>query len=135
MRHSPYSRHGAPAPLIVAAGLCLVEGIVVVAYGVDTLLHAGREKTADVVVGGLFLLGYGALLIWCARGLTRLRPWTRGPVLLSQLIALGLAWNLRSGGTAIAAAALLVLALAALVGLLHPRSIEALERARDDPGK
>ena len=65
-----------------------------------------------------------------------LRPFLeRSPRLnesLLYLIALGLAWNLRDGSTRPVAIGLAVVALLVLAGLLHPRSIEALERAAAD---
>ena len=50
-------------------------------------------------------------------------------MLLAQLIWLGLAWNFRSGETMPIAIGLVVVAVIVLAGLLHPRSIDALERA------
>jgi hypothetical protein len=52
-------------------------------------------------------------------------------VLLTQLIGLGLAWNFRGHDTLPVAVGLVVVAVVVLAGLLHPRSIDALERAAD----
>ena len=79
----------------------------------------------------VFFLAFGVLLVLCAWGLNRLRPFARGPVLLAQLIGLGLAWNFRGGSTLPVAIGLAVVAVLVLAGLLHPRSIEALEQAAD----
>ena len=49
---------------------------------------------------------------------------------LAQLLSLGLAWNLRSGAYVVVGVVLAVTAVVALAGVLHPRSIDALERAR-----
>ena len=121
----------APAPLLVAAVLALVEGLGLVGYGVAEVatLDAGRAVMGTTVA--VFFLAFGGLLAVCAWGLWRVRPWTRGPVLLAQLIALGLAWNFRSGSTLPVALVLAVVGAAVLAGLLHPRSVEAIERAAD----
>ena len=76
----------------------------------------------------IFFVVYGALLVLCALALTRQQGWARGPVLLTQLIQLGLAWNLRD--TVLIAVVLVVSALVVLAGMLHPASIAALA---DDP--
>ena len=72
------------------------------------------------------------MLLVCAWGLHTVRPWARGPVLLSQLILLGLAWNFKDGATLPIAIVLAVAAAIVLAGLLHPRSIDALEHAATD---
>ena len=71
----------------------------------------------------------GLLLLAAAWGLYRVRPWARGPVLLTQLISLALAWTQRED--VVVATVLVAVAVVVLAGLLHPRSIEALEQARD----
>ena len=58
-----------------------------------------------------------------------MRPWSRGPVLLAQLIWLGLAWNFRDGDTLPIAIGWSWSRSIVLAGLLHPRSIDALESA------
>jgi hypothetical protein len=126
---SPYSRHGTPAPLAAAAGLTLVEGLLTFLFGISEAASLDSGRLVMGVTTGFFFLAYGAALILCAWGMNTLRPWSRGPVLLAQLIWLGLAWNLRSGSTLPVAIGLLVLAVLVLAGLLHPRSIGALERA------
>ena len=77
----------------------------------------------------VFFLICGATLALCAWGLNAIRPWARGPVLLAQLVWLGLAWNFRD--LWLVAALLAVSAAVVLAGLLHPRSIDALESARE----
>ena len=52
-------------------------------------------------------------------------------MLLAQLIQLGLAWNFRAGDTLPVAIVLALVAVLVLAGLLHPRSIDALEQAAD----
>ena len=135
---SPYSAHGTPAPLAVAAGLTFVEGLLTFIFGVGEAINIDSDRLVMGLTTAAFFLVYGAALLVCAWGMNNLRPWSRGPVLLAQLIWLGLAWNFRSGDTMPIAIGLLVVAVIVLAGLLHPRSIDALERAanrgKTDPG-
>ena len=87
-------------------------------------INCGERGLACVsFAGGL----YGVVLLVCARGLHTVRGWARGPVLLSQLILLGLAWSFKGGSTLPIAILLALAAAIVLAGLLHPRSIDALE--------
>ena len=128
---SRYSLHRTPAPLATAAGLTFVEGVLTSVFGLAEALNLDSDRLVMGVTTGLFFLAYGVGLVACAWGMHRVRPWSRGPVLLAQLIWLGLAWNFRTGDTLPVAIGLAVLALLVLAGLLHPRSIDALERAAD----
>jgi hypothetical protein len=128
---SPYSPHGTPAPLAVAAGVTLVEGLLTVIFGASEAVSLNSDRLTMGVTTGLFFLAYGVGLLVCAWGMKTVRAWSRGPVLLAQLIWLGLAWNFRTGSTLPVAIALVVLAVIVLAGLLNPRSIDALERAAD----
>ncbi|MGY2875752.1 hypothetical protein ACVW00_002942 [Marmoricola sp. URHA0025 HA25] len=124
---SPYSRHGAPAPLVTAAGLTLVEGLLTAMYGISEAVHITSERLVMGLTTSVFFLVYGAALIVCAWAINRLHTWARGPVLLTQLIWLGLAWNFREGDTLPLAVGLAVPAVVALVGMLLPSSVDALE--------
>jgi len=123
---SPYPRPQAPAPLLVAAAVVALEGLVSIGFGVAEALHTTGERVAMGATTALFFVAYGAGMLLCGRGLTRLQTWARGPVLLAQLISLGLAWNFRDAGTALASVGFAVPAAVVLVGMLHPRTIEAL---------
>lgn len=122
---------GVPAPLRVAAGLVLVQGVLLVIFGLTEVVSLDSDRLVMGVTVTVFFLAFGALLAACAWGLDRLRSFARGPVLLAQLIALGLAWNYRDGSTIAVAIGLVVVAVLVLAGLLHPRSIEALERSAE----
>ena len=129
---SPYSRHGAPAPLVTAAGLTLVEGLVTVMYGIGEAVHITSQRLVMGVTTSVFFVLYGAAMVLCAWGLNRLLTWARGPVLLAQLIFLGLAWNFRQGDTLPLAIAMAVPAVVVLVGMLVPSSVDALENGPPD---
>ncbi|GAA2124175.1 hypothetical protein [Nocardioides bigeumensis] len=115
-----------PAPLVVSASIVAVEGLLLAGYGV---LEAAAISTGRVTMGAttaIFFLAYGVGLVSCAWGLWRLHSWSRGPVILAQLIQLGVAWSFRGGETTLIAAALAVAALVVVVGVLHPASTRAI---------
>ena len=126
---SPYSFHGTPAPLAAAAGLTFVQGLLVVLGGVAEAVSIDRERVVLGATTAVFFLLFGATLALCGWGLNAIRPWARGPVLLAQLVWLGLAWSFREYW--LVAVLLAVSAAVVLAGLLHPRSIDALESARE----
>ena len=130
---SPYSRHGTPAPLATAAGLTFVQGLLTAIFGLTEAVTLDSDRLVMGLTTTLFFLVYGAALVACAWGLNTLRGWSRGPVLLTQLVWLGLAWNFRDGHTTPVAVVLAVVAVVVLAGLLHPRSIDALEHAGERP--
>lgn len=125
------SRPLVPTPLRVAAVLVAVQGLVSVGFGLAEALHTTGERAAMGASTALFFVAFGAGIAFCAWGLTRLRTWARGPVLLAQLISLGLAWNFRDAETVLASVGFAVPAVVVLIGMLHPRTIEALEGAED----
>ncbi|SDT13170.1 hypothetical protein SAMN04488570_3615 [Nocardioides scoriae] len=118
----------APTPLVAAAGMTFVQGLLVTLGAVVELFSLDRERVVLGLTTTLFFAAYGLTLVACAWGMRQVRPWSRGPVLLAQLVWLGLAWNLRE--TWPLSVALVVTAAVVLAGLLHPRSIDALETAR-----
>ena len=129
---TPYPRGGAPAPLLTAAGLTLVEGILTVMFGISEAVHVTSQRVVMGLTTSLFFVAYGAAMVLCAWGLRHLHTWARGPVLLAQLIWLGLAWNFREGETLPLAIGLAVPAVVVLVGMLVPSSVDALEHGRGD---
>ena len=114
----------APPPLTVAASLVAVQGFVLVALAVAEVADLDADRRAMGLSTAGFFAGYGALLLVAAWGLWRRAAWSRGPALITQLIWLGLAWNIREH--AVAAIAVAVVALVVLAGVLHRDSIEAL---------
>ena len=126
---SPYSRHGAPPPLVAAAGLAFVQGLLTLLFGITEAVDIDLQRLTMGLTTAAFFIAYGVTLIVCAWGLNAVRAWARGPVLLAQLIWLGLAWNFRHGDTLPVAIVLAVTAVLVLAGLVHPRAMDALERA------
>ncbi len=111
---------------MVAASLAAVEGGLVVLFGLAELRSLSAERISSGLALSVFFVGYGAALIFCSWQLSRARTWARGPVLLSQLLQLLVAWSFWGGNTTWVAVSLGVVALIVLAGLLHPQSIDAL---------
>jgi hypothetical protein len=121
-----------PAPLVVAASLVAVEGILLLGYAVLELASISSDRAAVALTTALFFAGYGALLLAAAWAITHGRSWARSPIVLAQLIQLGVAWSFRGGDTTVVAVAMAVVAVVVLVGVLLPSSIDALAQREED---
>lgn len=95
--------------------------------GVLEVAHLRAIRLTMGVTTTVFFLVAAAALGWCAWGLWTVRRWARGPVVMAQLIQLGLAWNLWTGSTRLLSAALAAVALVVVAGLVHPATTRALE--------
>jgi hypothetical protein len=115
-----------PAPLVVGASLVAVEGLLLLVFAVLELTSLDKDRIAVAATTSIFFAGYGAGLLFCAWSLVRGQSWARSPVVLTQLIGLGVAWSFRGGSTTGVAVAIAVVAVVVLVGLFHPASVEAL---------
>ena len=119
-----------PPPLTVATSLVALEGTMLVLLA---FLEIGNLSTQRLTMGlttAVFFAAYGVGLLLCAWQLTRRASWARSPVVLAQLIQLGLAWNFRGGETTWIAVLLAVAAVVVVAGIFHPDSLDALS---DDP--
>ena len=116
-----------PAPLVVAASLVAVEGLLLLGYAVLELASISSDRAAVAITTAVFFAAYGALLLAAAWAVTHGRSWARSPIVLAQLIQLGVAWSFRGGGTTVVAVVMALVAVLVLVGLLVPSSIAALE--------
>ena len=113
---------------MVAAALAGLEAFVLAALGV---LEVANLRTIRLTMGlttSVFFLAAAAGLGWCAWSLWRVRRWARGPVVMAQLIQLGLAWNLWAGSTKPLSVGLAVVAVVVVLGLVHPASTDVLEQ-------
>ena len=116
-----------PPPLVVAASLTALEALVLAALGALELASLRTIRLTMGLTTSVFFLVAAVALGWCAWSLWKVRRWARGPVVMAELIQLGLAWNLRGGGTTLLAVALAVVALLVIGGLLHAATTAALE--------
>jgi len=112
----------------VLAGL---EGLALVVGGVWMLVFGltgepdGRQQA---VTGGITLVVLALLPLLAARGLLARRSWSRGPAVITQIMALPVAYNLLQADSMSipAGIALAVVAVAALVLLINAETTRAL---------
>ncbi len=112
---------------MVAASLSAIEAFVLAGLGVLELANLRSVRLTMGLTTSVFFLVAAAGLAWCAWSLWSVRRWARGPVVMAQLIQLGLAWNLWAGSTKPLSAGLAVVALVVIAGLVHPASTVVLE--------
>ncbi|MBD3946078.1 hypothetical protein [Nocardioides ganghwensis] len=118
----------------MAASLVALEAFVLAALGVLELANLRAIRLTMGLTTSAFFLVAATGLAWCAWSLWKVRRWARGPVVMAQLIQLGLAWNFRDDPTTLIAIGLAACALVVVAGLLHPATTEVLEAdARLDP--
>ena len=127
MSETPSDRAGfqAPPPLVAAASLAAVEGLVLGVVGIAELVNLSSGRLTMGLTTTLFFAAYAAGLLFCAWQVNRGTPWVRSPLVLAQLIQLGIAWNFR--GTPAVSIPLALVALVVLAGLFHPASMKALD--------
>jgi hypothetical protein len=121
-----------PPPLVVAAGLVIVEGVLLLGYGVLEAVNIDSARAAMGVTTALFFMLLAGVLVVCGWLVLHGRAGARSPIIVAQVMFLGLAWSFRGGGTTWVAIGLAAVAAVVLVGLLHPASIDALTES--DPG-
>nr|WP_202510094.1 hypothetical protein [Streptomyces sp. SID5643] len=114
-----------------AALLAALEGLALVVGGVWILvlgLTGHPDDRQQAVTGGITLVVLALLPLLAARGLLGRRSWSRGPAVITQLMALPVAYNLlQADSMAIPAGiALAVVAVASLVLLVNPETTRAL---------
>lgn len=121
----------APAPLLGAAVVVLLEGLLTavlgVVVGVDAF-HGGNSVVAGVFMAVVGVL-VGAGLVFVARGLSRSRRWSRAPALVVQIICVPVAITLAQGGRYAAGIPLLVVAVLCVLALFSSASTKAFEDA------
>ncbi|MEV8317479.1 hypothetical protein AB0Q95_25255 [Streptomyces sp. NPDC059900] len=120
-----------PGRLTAAAALAALEGVALIAAGVYMLvmgLAGDPDNPEQATTGGVTLIVLALLPLLAARGLLLRRGWSRGPAIITQIMALPVAWQLlQADSMAIPAGiALAAVAVAALVLLVNPATTEAL---------
>jgi carbon starvation protein CstA len=122
--------------LLVAVGAQAAEAVLLVVVAVVNAVDvaAGRsyQRSSGIALIVLELIVVAGLA-WVAVGLAQVRPWSRTPAAMTQVLTIIVAIILLQarqfdwGGIA------LLLALAGLAGLLNPGSLRALARPKDNP--
>jgi uncharacterized membrane protein (DUF2068 family) len=118
--------------IVVAAVSLALEGLLGLGYAGVAL---GQVTMSRAVVGvgvAILMASFGLLLLLVARGVFLGRRWSRGPAVVAQLILLPIAWSFRGGATTWISVTLAVIAIAVLVGVLHPRSTAVFVDAAAD---
>ncbi|MFF7383050.1 hypothetical protein [Streptomyces griseoluteus] len=120
-----------PRRLTYAALLAALEGIALVVAGGWVLvlgLAGAPDSRQQAVTGGITLLALALLPLLAARGLWLRRRWSRGPAVITQILALPVAYNLlQADSIAIGAGiALAAVSVTALVLLVNPATTRAL---------
>ncbi|MFD7920145.1 hypothetical protein ACFV3R_13085 [Streptomyces sp. NPDC059740] len=120
-----------PARLTAAAALTALEGAVLAVLGATMLVMGltGRPDSPDQAeMGGVTIVALALLPLIASYGLRLRRRWSRGPALITQIVALPVAWTLVGAGGVliVAGVAVAVAAVAVLVLLVNPTATEAL---------
>ena len=132
-------RDGAPRGrmLSLAAGAQAAEAVALCAVVVLNVIDSvsGRAWTTSNAIAFIVLEALVAAgLAWIAWGIARVRPWSRTPAVMAQLLTVVIAiWLLEAHRYGWGFPALL-LAIAGLTGLFAPTSLRALTRRLSPPG-
>jgi hypothetical protein len=116
----------APAPLKVAAGVVLVEAIVLLGYSLSLLGKIDSRHPQVAITTSIAFAIFAVGLTWCAWSVTQGRSWARSPIVLAQLIQLMVGWSFHASPTTAIAIALALAALITLAGIFHPASLDYL---------
>ncbi|MGW1322580.1 hypothetical protein ACWD64_08635 [Streptomyces antibioticus] len=127
----PEAAGARPRRLTYAAALTGLEGLALVAGGIWILVlgfTGDPDDRQQAVTGGITLMVLALLPLLAARGLLALRSWSRGPAVITQILALPVAYNLlQADSLAIPAGiALAALAVTGLILLVNAETTRAL---------
>jgi hypothetical protein len=116
--------------LLTAAAIVSAEALTFGVLAVLELLAVSSDRVGLGVGATIFLLVVAAGLAWAASRVAVGESWARSPLVLAQLVQLGLAWNFR-GDPVWLTPAIALPAVAVLACLLAPPVTRALA---DDHG-
>ncbi len=115
-----------PWTVIVAVSIVAVEALAYLALAVLDLASISPGKVAVGAGVALFFLIYGFGQWWAAYSLFRLNEWARGALVFTQLVQLGLAWNVHAASPSWLSWLLAVPAAVCLLCLVAPVTNRAL---------
>jgi hypothetical protein len=111
--------------LVSAAAIVSLEALTFGVLAVLELLAVSSDRVGLGVGATLFLLLVAGALAWAASRIALGESWARSPLVLAQLVQLGLAWNFR-GDPVWLAPAIALPAVVVLACLLAPPVTRAL---------
>lgn len=113
-----------PAParslLRIAAVVVVVEALAYMTLAILDAADVSSDRLGLGVGAGVLLAAYGAGQLFAAWRVVHGDAWARSPLIVTHLIQLLLAWNLRGGDTTWLAITMAVLAAIVLACLLSP---------------
>lgn len=120
-----------PARLTAAALLTALEGVVIAAFGMISLVMvftSDPDGFVQALALAMTVLVLAVLPLTAARGLWLRRRWSRGPSMIIQLLALPVGWQMAQNGGFWSAGgvAIVLLALTVLGCVVNPTATEAL---------
>lgn len=110
----------------LATLLVTLEAVALVGLAIVEVVSVDTDHPSVGITTAIFFLLYALGIALCARGLIRLSSWCRGPIVLAQLIELGVAWSFRGGDTTWAAVLLAIPAVVVLAVMFSPSTTQAL---------
>ena len=120
---APLLRVAAAALAAEAVGLC----VAVVFNAIDSA--SGNSWTTSNAIAFIVMEILVAIgIAWLASGVARVRPWSRTPAVLAQLLTAVIAISLLQADRYAWGIPALLLAIAGLAGLFAPSSLRALSR-------
>ena len=115
---SPRERPVALRIASIAAVIVWAEAALLVIFAFLDLVNVTSERLSIGLIGSVFLAAYGLTLAAGGWKLLQWREWTRGLIIATQLIAVGLAWNMRASDPVWFAPVLAVVAIVAIACLI-----------------
>ena len=140
MSSSSTEQTSRPTRLAAAAAVAGIEALGLLAGGVYMLVKSLTDGTGDLtgaLTGAVTLVALGLIPLAAARGLWLCRSWSRGPAVITQILALPVAWQMVQANSALIPVGVVLgaLAVTGLVLLVNPATTEALgiRRPGQDP--
>lgn len=123
----------APRPLVVASAVTLLQSVTFLGLTFAQSLSFSSERAAMNWTTILGFLLWALMLGACGWQVLRGRSWARSPIVMAQLIHLGVAWSFVKGDPvqwqAVTAWVIAATAVVVLIGLFHPKSINHLAQS------
>lgn len=117
-----------PPVVKVASALLVLTAVAWLAMGIWETVNIRLSRPEVGVGAALLMVLYAVALGFIARGLLRLRPWSRGPAVATQLCQLPVAYSFLGGPTTAVGIVMGVVSLVVIGCLVSPPATRALVR-------